>query len=106
MTLFVKNGAILFLLIFSFFAKRKLNLVKTNTKTKFIVLLIGILETAAMASVNYGLTMGDIILISPISSALSIVTISMAIIFLKEKISIVQRLGIGIVTVGIILTAF
>ena len=58
-----------------------------------------------MASVNYGLTIGDVILITPISSALSIVTISMAIIFLKEKISIVEGVGIGIVAVGIILTA-
>lgn len=44
-TLFVKIGAILFLLIFSLVVKQKLDLVKTNTKTKFIVTLVGIILT-------------------------------------------------------------
>lgn len=105
-TIFVKTGSILFLIILSFFAKHKLSLAKIDLKTKIIVVLIGILETAAVASVNYGLTIGDVILITPIASALSLVTILMAVIFLKEKISIIQGIGIFLVISGIILTGF
>jgi uncharacterized membrane protein len=71
-----------------------------------MVVLVGILEAAAVVSVNYGLTIGDVILVTPISSALSIVTITMAIIFLKEKITKLQGLGMITTITGIILTAF
>lgn len=67
---------------------------------------MGIIETGAVALVNYGLTIGDAILITPIASALSIVTITLAIIFLKEKISNIQGLGIVTAIIGIIVTAF
>lgn len=105
-TIFVKIGVILFLLIFSFFVKRELTLAKTTTPTKLMVVLVGILEAAAVASVNWGLTIGDVILVTPISLALSIVTIAMAIIFLKEKITRTQAIGMGTVIAGIVLTAF
>ena len=105
-TVYVKVGAILTLLIFSFLAKRKLSLVKFDLKTKLIVALVGILEAAAIASVNFGLSVGDLVLVSPISGALSVVTITMAVIFLKEKITKTQTLGILTTIVGIILTAF
>ena len=59
-----------------------------------------------MALVNYGLTIGDAILITPIASALSIVTISLAILFLKEKVTKIQGLGIVMAIAGIIVTAF
>jgi len=105
-TLFVKLGIILFLVIFSLLAKQKIGLTKTSTKTKTIILLMGVIEAGAVALVNYGLTIGDAILITPIASALSIVTITLAIIFLKEKVTKIQGLGIVTAIVGIIVTAF
>ena len=105
-TLFVKFGIIVFLLLFSFLIKRELVLTKATTKTKFMVLLMGSIEAGAVAIVNYGLTIGDAILITPIASALSIVTITLAIIFLKDKITKLQRLGMIAAIVGIIVTAF
>ncbi|PIU03520.1 hypothetical protein COT44_02745 [Candidatus Shapirobacteria bacterium CG08_land_8_20_14_0_20_39_18] len=105
-TLYVKIGAIIFLLGFAFFVKSKIELSKTDTKTILVVGMVGILEAVAIASVNWGLAYGDLILVSPISSALSVVTITMAIIFLKERISKTQSVGIFITTAGIILTAF
>jgi transporter family protein len=51
------------------------------------------------------LTIGDAILITPIASALSIVTITLAIIFLKDKVTKIQGLGIITAIVGIIVTA-
>ena len=105
-TLFVKFGIILFLLIFSFLVKRDIGLTKTSTKTKYAIILMGIIEAGAVAVVNYGLTIGDAILITPIASALSIVTITLAIIFLKDKVTKLQGLGIVTAIVGIVVTAF
>jgi len=105
-TLFVKFGIILFLLLFSFLIKRELDLTKATTKTKGMVVLMGIIEAGAVAIVNYGLTIGDAILITPIASALSIVTITLAIIFLKDNVTKLQGLGIITAIAGIIVTAF
>lgn len=67
---------------------------------------MGIIEVGAVALVNYGLAIGDAILITPIASALSIVTITLAIIFLKEKVTRLQGVGIVGAILGIVLTAF
>jgi bacterial/archaeal transporter family protein len=105
-TLLVKLGIILFLLVFSFFAKRELGLPNIAAKTKYVVALMGILDAGAVTLVNYGLTIGDAILITPIASALSLVTIALAVLFLKDKLTKLQGLGILIAIVGIITTAF
>jgi transporter family protein len=105
-TLFVKFGIILFLLLFSFLLKRELGLTNVAAKTKCMIVLMGIIEAGAVAIVNYGLTIGDAILITPIASALSIVTITLAIVFLKEKVTKLQGLGIITAIAGIIVTAF
>jgi transporter family protein len=105
-TLFVKLGIVLFVLIFSLFVKREIGLAKNTTKTKTMIVLMGIIEAGAVALVNYGLTIGDAILITPIASALSIVTITLAVIFLKDKITKLQGFGIITAIVGIITTAF
>lgn len=105
-TLLVKFGIVIFLLIFSFVIKQEVGLLNSSTKTKYVILLMGIIEVGAVALVNYGLTIGDAILITPIASALSIVTITLAVIFLKDKISKLQGFGIVMAIVGIIITAF
>jgi len=105
-TLFVKFGIVLCLLIFAFLVEQEIGLPKTSPKTKYIILLMGIVEAGAVALVNYGLTIGDAILITPIASTLSIVTILLAIIFLKDKVTKLQKLGMVAAVVGIIVTAF
>ena len=105
-TLFVKLGVVLFLLIFSLLAKQEIGLTKISAKIKYVILLMGVIEAGAVALVNYGLTVGDAILITPIASALSIVTISLAVVFLKDKITRLQGLGMIAAVVGIIVTAF
>jgi transporter family protein len=105
-TLFVKIGIILFLLLLSFLIKRELSFTKATTKTKLMVVLMGILEAGAVAIVNFGLTIGDAILITPIASALSGVTITMAMIFLKDNVTKLQGLGIITAIFGIIVTGF
>lgn len=105
-TLYVKFGIVLFLLIFSLAAKREIGPGKISAKTRSMILLMGVIEAGAVALVNYGLTIGDAILITPIASALSIVTISLAVVFLKDKITKTQGLGIITAIAGIIATAF
>ena len=105
-TLFVKIGIVLFMLLFSLKADRELRIAKTTPKIQMMILFAGVLEAAAVASVNWGLTIGDVILVTPISSALSIVTIAMAVILLKEKITKLQGIGMTMVITGIVMTAF
>ena len=105
-TLLVKFGIAIFLLIFSIIVKQEIRLTNTPTKTKYVIWLMGIIEVGAVALVNYGLTIGDAILITPIASALSIVTIALAVIFMKDNISKFQGLGIIMAIAGIIATAF
>ncbi len=105
-SLFVKFGIIIFLLIFSFLVKREINLSRTQIQTKYMLVLMGMIEAGAVALVNYGLTIGHAILITPIASALSIVTIALAIVILKEKIIKLQGLGIVMAVAGIVITAF
>jgi transporter family protein len=104
-TLLVKFGIVLFLLIFSCLLDREIGLTKTSTRTKHALILMGVIEAGAVGVVNYGLTIGDAILITPIASALSIVTIALAIIFLKDKVTKLQGIGIITAIVGIIVTA-
>jgi transporter family protein len=105
-TLFVKMGIVLFMLLFSLLVKRELSVTTTSPKIMMMILLAGVLEAAAVAIVNWGLTIGEAILVTPIASALSIVTITMAAIFLKEKITGLQAIGMITVISGIVLTAF
>ncbi len=105
-TLLVKFGIVIFLLIFSFAVKQEVGLINSSTKTKYAILLMGVIEVCAVALVNYGLTIGDAILITPIASALSIVTITLAVIFLKDKITKIQGFGIAMAILGIVATAF
>lgn len=105
-TLLVKFGIAVFLMFFALTLRRELGLVNGSTKTKSAILLMGVIEVGAVALVNYGLTIGDAILITPIASALSIVTIALAVIFLKDKLSKFQGLGIFMAIAGIMATAF
>ncbi len=105
-TTLTKLGIVLFLLLVSFYTKQEIKLTDIPARTKFVILLMGIIEVAAVGLVNYGLTIGDAILITPIASALSIVTILLAVLFLKEKVSTVQGFGILMAIVGITATAF
>ena len=105
-TVLTKLGITIFLLVFSLFAKQEIGLKNISTKIKYAVWLMGIIEVSAVALVNYGLTIGDAILITPIASALSIVTIALAVIFLKDKLSKLQLSGVVTAILGIIATAF
>lgn len=105
-TVLIKIGITIFLLVFSYVGKQEIKLTDISARTKFAILFMGVIEVAAVALVNYGLTIGDAILITPIASALSIVTILLAVLFLKDKISTIQGFGILMAIAGITATAF
>lgn len=105
-TLFIKIGSALFLLAFSYFSKKTMSIKMVDNKTKLIVVLVGVLEGIGVLSVNFGLTIGEAILVTPISSALSVVTITLAVLFLHEKLTKIQFVGVLSVILGIILTSF
>lgn len=104
-TLLVKFGIVVLLFALSFVVKEEVGRINSSTTTKYMILLMGIIEVGAVALVNYGLTIGDAILITPIASALSIVTIILAVLFLDERVSKLQAIGIVMAIVGIITTA-
>lgn len=103
-TLFIKIGIIVFLLLLSLSAGREIGVAKSTPGTKLVIILMGVIEVSAVALVNFGLTVGDAILITPIASALSIVTIAMAIIFLKDRVTGIQGIGILTSVSGIVMT--
>ena len=105
-TLLVKLGIVLSVLLFSLLMRRELDIARATTRTKFMIVVMGMVEAGAVAAVNYGLTIGDAILITPIASALSIVTIALAIVILKDRVTKLQGLGMTAAIAGIVVTAF
>ena len=105
-TLLVKLGIVLSVLLFSLLMRRELSIAGVTTRTKCMIVVMGMVEAGAVAAVNYGLTIGDAILITPIASALSIVTIALAIVILKDKVTKLQGLGMTVAIAGIVVTAF
>lgn len=105
-TALIKLGIVVFMLFFFVLSKREISLAGTAGKTTAAIFIMGVIEAGAVAVVNYGLTIGDAILITPIASALSIVTILLAIIFLKERITKTQGIGVATAVAGIVVTAF
>jgi drug/metabolite transporter (DMT)-like permease len=55
--------------------------------------------------VNYRLAIGDAILVTPVASALSVVTIGLSVAVLRERISALQALGVAMAVGGIVTTA-
>lgn len=105
-TALIKLGIVIFMIVFSLISKRRLSLAGSAGKTISAIFIMGMVEAGAVAAVNYGLTIGDAILITPIASALSIVTILLAVIFLKDRITKPQGFGIVTAILGIVVTSF
>mgnify|MGYP003340959924 CR=1 FL=1 len=102
----VKLTAILFVGALAIFSKKSLSIKNSNKKFAYLLAAVGILEAIAILSVTFGQSFGDGIIVAPISSALTIVTVALAMLFGKEKITRVQGLGIALAVSGIIITAF
>jgi uncharacterized membrane protein len=68
-----------------------------------LIILIGIIATISIISYNLGVTYGYTAIVAPVSSASPIITVSLALVILKEKLQLDQKIGIILVIAGIIL---
>ncbi len=64
---------------------------------------ISVLDTAAFVTYSFGLTQGQIAIVSVLSSLYSAVTVLLAWIFIREHLQWSQWFGIGVVFAGIVL---
>ena len=101
----IKAISLLIILLVAIAGKSELKIVKTSSKILFMVFLVGILEAVGILSTSFGVSVGDSVLVAPISSGLTMVTVLLAVIFLKEKLTKLQTLGVLMTVGGIILTA-
>ena len=104
-TVLIKLGIVVILLVFSMLTRQARQTLDGSSRITFVLVAMGVIEVCAVAAVNYGLAIGEAILVSPIASALSVVTIVLALVFLREKISALQGLGMAMAVAGIITTA-
>lgn len=102
----IKLVAIASVYLIAMFTKKSLRLPGNLKGIKKILIVVGLLEAFAVISVSFGVAFGDLIIVGPIASALTVVTITLAMIFLKEKISKIQGVGIALTISGIILAGF
>lgn len=100
----MKLTAIVVVFILSIFQKKSLHIASFK-KLVPLLFAVGLLEAGAVLSVTFGQSYGDGIIVAPISGALTIVTVSLAVLFSKEKITKVQSAGIALVVGGIITMA-
>lgn len=105
-SILIKIISLAIVFIIAVFSKTKLKFENKSKDIFMIVFWVGVLEAVGVLSTSFGVSVGDSILVAPIASALTIVTITLAIIFLKEKVSKLQTFGILMTVAGIILTAF
>ncbi len=104
-SLYIKVVALFVVFLLSRIQKQDLSLKNPTVKVWALLAIVGLLEAVAVLSIGFGGAYGDYIIVAPIASALTIVTISLAVIFLKEKISRVQAVGIALTITGIVMTA-
>lgn len=104
-TALIKTTIVVILLGITALTNRPTRLPASSTRTLLLVTGMGLIEVSAVAAVNYGLQVGTAILITPIASALSVVTIALAVLLLHEKVSTLQTIGITLAVLGIITTA-
>ena len=72
-------------------------------KVWWLILTIGVLDTAAFVCATIGLTTDQVSVVSVLASLFSAITVILAWIFLREKLAWNQWLGIGIIFLGIVL---
>jgi drug/metabolite transporter (DMT)-like permease len=96
--------------IFIYANLKKENLYKLNIEDKNlwgVLLLIGLLDVIAFSSIFYGISATSHTgIIAMLSGAFSLPTIFLARIFLKEKITNIQAIGVALIILGVMVLAF
>ncbi len=105
-SLLTKVVALITLVIVAKFQSRSWRIEAPTKALKYTIAAVGVLEALAVLGVSFGVALGDSIIVGPIAGSLTAVTVSMAVIFQKEKITRTQGLGILLTLIGIVLIGF
>ncbi len=108
LTVLEKSMALIFVWVLCGAIHTSLSLRKSGSNQSKILLLIvsiGVIEALGIFSVNFGTQYGSQIIVTPIYSALTLVTVGLAVIFTHERPSPMQLAGIVTTVVGIVITA-
>ncbi len=101
-TLYLTFLTVLFLSIYGGLTKAP----ASTTKDSFgLLVVIGALNVIALLAYNLGVTFTYTAIVGTISAASPAITIVLALVFLKEKLMLDQKIGIILVLAGIILLA-
>ncbi len=97
-------------LLTSFFSvpmliKRKVSIIKTKPKAMFSLFLIGTLDAGGLLFFNAALSQTSLSIVSAISAAVPVVSVMLGLLVLKEKLTKMQAIGVGIAAVGLILVS-
>jgi len=90
------------LLIFNYLKFRKIQLKVPKSILPFLI-MVGILEIGGAISYSFGVNVSLVSLVSVISSLYPLILVMLAGIFLKERISNAQKLGIFTILLGLVL---
>ena len=71
----------------------------------WLLLAVGILDTAAFVANNAGLSTGQVSVVSVLASLYGAITVLLAWIFLRERLERSQWLGIVLIFIGIVLVS-
>jgi uncharacterized membrane protein len=96
----IRVGSVVLILLVIWFSRGKLRI---DTVNLVWVLLAGVFDSLAFLVYNQALRLAPIAIVGPIGGSFSIITIILALVFLKERPALNQWLGITAIVGGIIM---
>ena len=75
------------------------------TRAWTLAVIVGVLDTIALLSVTGGTSGGEAVVVVAVSSAYSVVTVAIAMTFLKERLALHQWTGVALTLLGILLVS-
>ncbi|MFH1770844.1 MAG: DMT family transporter [archaeon] len=85
--------------------EKKVRLFDTKPKYLLLVILMGILEGFAFMAFSYGVAIAPVSIVTPISSAVPVLSVFSGVLLFKEKLTRKQVFGIAIAILGMIVIA-
>ncbi len=95
-------GTLILIMVFSLFFKFP----AVSLSAVILILICAFLNIAALLGFYKGMQIGNVSVISPISSAYAAITVILSLIFFNEKLNALQAIGISLAILGSILASF
>ena len=90
---------VIFILLYGFLTKQEMKVSKNHLPLLFFISLFVVFVGLAY---NLGVTYNYADIVAPISSASPLVTIVLAVLLLKERLSLHQKIGVALVLIGLV----